>query len=234
VRTLAIDQASAQAGLALLEDGRVTAELGWDEARPRKQQLFARLSELQEEAGIALRDVDVFAVDCGPGSFSGIRMSLAAAEGMAMPAGRTVIGVTSAEAVACDICRETGAKEVIVVGDARRQRLWVARFNVTDGIPGQAGTFSLVALDAVAGEIPDTAVAATPDWDRIGDALQERLSPHVKLVEGNRRARAATVGSLACRIAAGPTPPPPPRLVYLHPPVFVEPRFATAGKGARH
>ena len=228
MKVLAIDQASAEAGLALLEDGCVTFELGWDEARPRKQQLFARLARLQEEMGIALRDIDVFAVDTGPGSFSGIRMALAAAQGLAMPSEGTVIGITSAEAIASDICEETGAANVVIVGDARRERLWTARLGMAEGGPRQAGEFSLIALDAVADEIPGDATVATPDWDRIGKALRERLPKSVKLIENNRRPRAATVGKLAYRQAIGPTPPPSPSLVYLHPPVFVEPRFGPA------
>jgi tRNA threonylcarbamoyl adenosine modification protein YeaZ len=231
--TLAIDQSTTITSLALLDDTRLLAEQAWDEDRKRDQRLFVALPEFLTGAGIDLARVELFAVGLGPGSFSGIRMAVAAFSGLAIPGNKAVDGVSSAEALAHDVLGETGADEVVVVGDARRGRLWVGRF--ARQAPPQAGatSFTLVKAEDLGSMLGPPAVLVTSDWDRLGTCLASLALPRTTLIRERRVPRAQTVGALTFR-KQGPSPAPAtgaagcrsvPSPIYLHPPVFIEPRF---------
>lgn len=73
------------------------------------QSLLRDINALLKEAGCFVRDVDVFAVACGPGSFTGLRIGLATAKGLAATLGRPCVGIPTLQAVASSAgsCRAT-------------------------------------------------------------------------------------------------------------------------------
>jgi tRNA threonylcarbamoyladenosine biosynthesis protein TsaB len=226
LKILAIELATSRAGVAVLADEQVTAERTWVEEGIRNQGLFAALAELAPGPASGGTDFDAVAVDVGPGSFNGIRIALAAAEGLAMPRGRRVIGVSSAEAIAADVLAETQAERVVVFGDARRGRLWRAAFSAQGGAAQPVGTFDLVAESEIGQGLGPADTVATPDWDRIGDSLQRWVPREARLLPQPRFPRSATLARLARRRASDPGPTPRPLPIYLHPPVALPPRDA--------
>jgi tRNA threonylcarbamoyl adenosine modification protein YeaZ len=245
--TLCIDQSTTTTGLALLDGTSLLAERAWYEDRKRDQQLFAALPSFLAEAGVKASGVDLYAVGLGPGSFSGVRMAIAAACGMALPDGKPVDGVSSAAAIAADAMLEHGITNAIILGDARRERLWLAHFSL-DGLDlVMARPFELLSVSDAATKLgswrassqpqapaADTGgrplLVATPDWDRIGDRLAALPLPGVTLIRQSLAPRAMTVGLLtlskrAREHADDSTPRRPPSPIYLHPAVFVAPRF---------
>jgi tRNA threonylcarbamoyladenosine biosynthesis protein TsaB len=231
---LAVDQSSALCGLALLEDGRPLAEDTWPGDRSRGQDLYARLPRLLERGGRALTAVDAFAVGLGPGAFSALRTSLSYFQALALPDPKPVIGVESAAAMAWDAWRETAQAPVAVVGDARRERLWAARFDpsTADGMPVRAD-YVLLKVEELAAFLAPARVAVTPHWERIGGLLRANAHAGLRVVEGSRSPAASSVGELAAlRMQAGvaaSAPSAPLTPVYLFPPVSVAPRFPAAG-----
>ena len=99
-RILAIDTSSPRASLALARGGRVIAAAGEESREPHSRTLFNRLAGLLEGAGVAPEEIDAFAVATGPGSFTGLRVGLAAVKGLARTLGRPAVGVTSLDALA--------------------------------------------------------------------------------------------------------------------------------------
>ena len=132
---LALELSTDTGSLCLAEGDRVLFEQAWTEERPRRQPLYAVLHAAVASGRIALPSVELFAVGVGPGAFAGVRASVAAACAMALPGGRRVCGVSSSAALAWDVLAETGADRVTVVGDARRNQLWVAEFERDDEGP---------------------------------------------------------------------------------------------------
>jgi len=100
MRILAFDCAGAQCAAALLADGKVLAARSVLAERGHAQLLIPMLSDLLGEAGLAFGDIDRFAVTTGPGSFTGIRVALAAAHGLALGTAKPIVGVTVFEAMA--------------------------------------------------------------------------------------------------------------------------------------
>ncbi len=99
-RILAIDTTAEFGSLAAAEDGESVAELLLHSPQGFSQTLFEHLRALLDRAGWSVGDVDCFAVAAGPGSFTGVRVGIAAAKGLAESLGKRVVAVSNLEAVA--------------------------------------------------------------------------------------------------------------------------------------
>lgn len=121
---------------------------------------------------------DRIVVGTGPGSFAGIRSALAFAQGYAIGSGCEVLGLPSACALA------QADRRVAVIGDARREKLWIALFDGFNLIrdifqinqSDLAGTVPNEKAGTVpenVGTVPDGWVVTTPDEARIGGLLKE-------------------------------------------------------------
>jgi len=138
---LAFDTSAAQCAAALLCGDRVWLKI---EAMDKGQaeRLLPLLEELLAEAGVAWRDLAAIAVGTGPGNFTGVRISVAAARGLALGLGIPAIGVTRLEALAHGLPRP-----LTVIEDARRGEVYVQSF--TDAGAGPARIATLDDLGAV-------------------------------------------------------------------------------------
>jgi len=124
---LAFDCAGAGCAAALLADGRVLAARNILAERGHAQLLIPMLSDLLSETGLAFADIDRFAVATGPGSFTGIRVALAAAHGLALGTGKPIVGVTVFEAMAA--ATHDVATRLLVAIDSKRAELFVQMFD---------------------------------------------------------------------------------------------------------
>ena len=210
MRIFAIELSSRYGSIALVEDGVVVAEKSWEETFKNRQQLFDAMSELH----IDWQTVDLFAVGRGPGAFSGMRIAFSVANSLAAPDGKPVYALNSGVAVAA----RCGAECTAVVGDARRSQVWAGVFKGTELIKD----FELMALEELREFIPEGALVASPDHDRLKELLSAFKTPE------NPEGTFPTAGALGVlvhqRLEKG-TASEPCEPLYMHPPVFIEPRF---------
>ncbi|MFN0122923.1 MAG: tRNA (adenosine(37)-N6)-threonylcarbamoyltransferase complex dimerization subunit type 1 TsaB [Blastocatellia bacterium] len=108
---MAIDTTTPVARLALVTNGEPLARLADDSGTPHSQTLFPNLDRLLTEAGADISAIDIFAAVTGPGSFTGLRVGLAALRGLAHTLGRPGIGVTTIDATAL----AAGAAGLVIV-----------------------------------------------------------------------------------------------------------------------
>lgn len=129
---LAIDSSSDQAGVALF-DGASIAELSWPAARTQTATLLAEIQHLLALRGFGPTDLAAVAVATGPGSFTGVRIGLSVAKGLALGLRLPTIGVPTLAAAALPYLgpRET----VIPVVAAGRGRLLWAVYGPVEGDP---------------------------------------------------------------------------------------------------
>ena len=222
--TLAIEQSSGTAGVALFRGRDLVGEDAWSDTRLHAQNVFVSAPALLARCGAGLADVDLFAVGLGPGSFSGLRIAISATRSFAMPGGKAVYGVSSGEALARDLAAGGATGTIAVVGDARRNRVWYAIFAATDGEAAMTVPYSLAPLEALPGLIPAGATLASPDWHRLGQDLERVLGPRVTSLRRSVSPTARSIGAIAIDRMARGVPPPPPIPIYLHPPVIAEPK----------
>ena len=211
--------------MAVFDGEKLLCEQVWDVEPTRSPEWIAWLSEALAAEGLSVPDIESFVCGLGPGSFSGIRASLSALQGMALPGGKTVCGVASAAALA--LGHADGAVDVTVVGDARRNRLWCVTYRVNAeacGIQLADGTmpthtsadFQLVPAESLAQAVPSGTRVLTTDWERLSGILTAAFAAD-RLVTRALFPRAVDVGRLALAEPRACVLEPLP--VYLHPAV---------------
>jgi len=97
---LALDTSTAWASVALYDGKSVLGEETWHAQRRHGDELFPTIERLLANARSSLTDVDRVAVATGPGSFTGLRVAIAAAQGIARGAGAAIVGVSTLDVLA--------------------------------------------------------------------------------------------------------------------------------------
>lgn len=146
MRIVAIESATAAASVALAEDRQVVASAGRIDRRGHVSFLIPALGFLFEQAGWDPADVDVVAVDVGPGLFGGIRAGLSTAQALAAAIGARLAPVGSVDAVA--LRANTGHRKIWSVVDARRGEFAVAPYQPVPGGVVREGAVELVSPEA--------------------------------------------------------------------------------------
>jgi tRNA threonylcarbamoyladenosine biosynthesis protein TsaB len=128
---LAFDTSMAACSAAVWRDG-VVARRFQAMSRGHAEALFPMIREVMAEAGISFADLHAIAVTRGPGSFTGVRVGVAAARGLALAADRPVIAATSLEVIAHGVAQrltpEQAREPFVVAMDARRGELYCQQF----------------------------------------------------------------------------------------------------------
>lgn len=128
MRLLVCDTSNQNASAGVYEDGKEIAyELSF-ETRTHSETFMPLVHRVMKRAKINHSELDAYAITVGPGSFTGIRIGLAAVKGMALAAGKPCIAVSSTEALArsCENATATAREETIIVPaiDARNNRVF--------------------------------------------------------------------------------------------------------------
>ncbi len=132
---LGIESATAPVGAAVAIDGRVAAALSVSGERRHAETLAPAVARVLELVGLEPADLNAVAVDLGPGLFTGLRVGVATAKGLAQGLGVGIIGATSLEILAAGAFGGGWPGEIAAVVDGRRSELFVARFG--RGIAGE-------------------------------------------------------------------------------------------------
>ncbi len=177
MKLLALDTATEACSAALLCGDQLTfryAELG----RGHAEQILPMVDELLREAKLGLRELDAIAFGRGPGGFTGVRLCISVAQGLAFGAGLPVIPVSDLQSVAqLALEAEPRAQRVLVCNDARmREVYWAVFTRGTDGLAQAAGEETVtppadVPVEALLTGAP-SADAATPLWVAAGRGLR--------------------------------------------------------------
>ncbi len=128
MKILAIDTSASPVSAALLCDGKLVGEFYLNIKTTHSQTLMPIVSNLLSAAKTDLNDIDIFAVNAGPGSFTGVRIGVASVKGMAMPLDKPCAGVSTLESMAYSLPYSDGI--VCAVMDARCGQVYNALFRL--------------------------------------------------------------------------------------------------------
>lgn len=123
---LAIDTSSALATAALFRDGALVAEREADAGKKHAETILPLIDALLEENGARIGQIDLFAVDIGPGSFTGVRIGVSLVNALAYANGKRVVPVDSLHALARSA--EETKKPVCAMIDARNGNAYAALY----------------------------------------------------------------------------------------------------------
>jgi len=203
VRVLGIETATAICAAALVSDGRIVAESRLDAGRVHAERLMGQIAGVLGEGGVGA--LDGVAVSIGPGSFTGLRIGVSVAKGLAFARRIPLAAVPTLEALALHAATTdalAAGTRLLAALDARREEVYCQLFDVAPGGPvplGEPRDLTLEALRAEADGAP---------WHVTGDAaakITERFGPGFPLravSEGARGCSAVSVARIGERLLA--------------------------------
>lgn len=220
VRVLVIDTSSETACVGVVDGGVVRAETSVRVSAQHGETLLPRVAQILETAGLARGAIDLVAVGLGPGSFTGVRIGLATAKGLALGLGKPIVGVRTSRVLAAAVA---GALRVVAIDGKKGEvfaSAWaldgsrlVCRLEDVHGAPEVAAA----RLRAVVGEGPLTVVGtgarAYPSFvPALGEAAASASS-------ADDVVRAGVLAREACALLASGGPSDLARLepVYVRP-----------------
>lgn len=151
MKILAIEASAVAASAAVCEDERILAQSFQNNGLTHSVTLLPMVERLLCDCGMALDAVDLIAVAAGPGSFTGLRIGIATAKGLAWPGDKPCAGVSTLEAMAWSVAHMGG--ELCPVMDARRNQVYNARFRAVDGRPVRLTEDRAIGVEELAGEL---------------------------------------------------------------------------------
>ncbi|MEE3101352.1 MAG: tRNA (adenosine(37)-N6)-threonylcarbamoyltransferase complex dimerization subunit type 1 TsaB [Pseudomonadota bacterium] len=230
----AIETSAAQCAAAILVDGRVAAERLELMSRGQAERLMPMIAELLAELSLAPRDLGAVAVCEGPGNFTGIRIAVAAARGLALSTGRPALGVGRLDALAETEAWGLGLRlrggdpdaaplRLVVTAEARRDEILAQAFEIRAGEPprplapleqGAPEALADGLAGALAGSMVGGPVRVTgPAAPRLSAMLEEAGVSGTALGDLGDLADPAAIGRLGlaalARLAPGEAPTPP-------------------------
>jgi tRNA threonylcarbamoyladenosine biosynthesis protein TsaB len=130
MNVLAFDSSGASCSAALWQDGAIRAHRFERRERGHAERLLPMVGEVLSDGGVKFSEIDIFAASTGPGAFTGLRVGLATLRGLALAAGRPMLGVTSFEAIAHGTrAAERAGRCLAVVIESKRADLFAQVFS---------------------------------------------------------------------------------------------------------
>jgi tRNA threonylcarbamoyladenosine biosynthesis protein TsaB len=141
---LAIDTTTRGGSVAVTSDDERLSLVVGDESRTHGERVAGEIAQALQGAGLARLAIDLIAVAAGPGAFTGLRIGLATAQGLALTLDRPVVGVSALDALAWTVCDRQAESDDEFVGawmDAQRGDVFAALYHLSragnPGLPSQ-------------------------------------------------------------------------------------------------
>ncbi len=168
MRILAIDTATEACSVALYNDGTARAHF---ELCPREhtQRILPLVRDILNQGGLSLSELNALAYGRGPGSFTGVRIGIGIAQGLALGAELPMIGVSTLATMAQGAWRLTGATRVLAAIDARMGEVYWAEYQRDEqGVWHGEETEAVLKPEAVAERLKQL----DGDWATVGTGWQ--------------------------------------------------------------
>jgi len=212
MRILAIDTALEACSVVLMDGDTIVAREQQMMARGHAEALMPMIERLRETAALDFATLDRIAVTVGPGSFTGLRVGIAAARGMGLATGKPVLGITTLAAFAAPLVAGDGTSPVVAVIDARHAHVFLQAVDGNGATLIGPGFMSIRdAVQRVAplaprliGNAASLVAAAWPDDETAPVAVEQQAAPLIEWV--------ARLGAVSDPESA------PPKPYYLKPP----------------
>jgi tRNA threonylcarbamoyladenosine biosynthesis protein TsaB len=175
VLILAIDTSTEQGGLAVVEDGIPRAEWSWTALGNHSQHLDALLRSMLAVEQLETASLNAIAVASGPGSFSGLRVGVSYAKGLALALGIPLIGVSTLEVIAFPGMRV--AVNTIATISAGREQLYVGHFRGNEAHWERTRPYAIMQPSEVVELVDEATLLSGPGAVRVAEELRQLGRP---------------------------------------------------------
>ncbi len=151
MKILALETSAKAVSAAVSEDGKILCCGYQDTGLTHSRTLMPIVEHILKNTGLTVQDCDAIAVAAGPGSFTGIRIGVAAAKGLAFAADKPAVGVSTLAAMARGVNLFDGL--ILCAMDARRQQIYNALFSSEGGQLTRLTEDRAISLEDLAREI---------------------------------------------------------------------------------
>lgn len=151
---LAFESSARSASVALLDEGKLLGEYFQHSGQTHSRTLLKMAEDLLKNCDKTVADVHAVAVANGPGSFTGLRIGVAAAKGLAWGREIPCVGVSTLEAMVYGASLEDG--EIVCCMDARRDQVYNAVFSVKDGVITRITEDRAISLEDLGNELKNS------------------------------------------------------------------------------
>lgn len=129
MRILGIETATSVCSVCVLDNSELIAEYTTNITKTHSQRLMPMIKHVLKNIELVPKDIEAIAVSIGPGSFTGIRIGISAAKGIAMALGVQTVGVSVLDGIAYNLTN-TCTDRVCVITDARRKQVYAAIYEM--------------------------------------------------------------------------------------------------------
>ncbi len=217
MKLLAVDSSAKSAGVAVFDGEKLVSECFVNASLTHSRTLMPMVDYALSQADLKIENIDSFAVSKGPGSFTGVRIGVAAVKGLAFPGGKPCAGVSTLEAMAYNFTDEDCT--VFSLMDARRSQVYTASFEVKGGKVIRLSEDSAQSIETVSakaagikGKIYLAGDGAALSYDAFA-----AVNPAVILPAENRRYQRAYGVGLAALANGGFVSPEALEIAYVRP-----------------
>ena len=180
MRILGVDTATWRASVGVVVDGSVVAEQSLSTTGNHAASLLPLIEDVLGCTACAVQAVDAVAVSSGPGSFTGLRVGLSVAKGIACATGAHLVAVPTLEALARTVADRDGV--ICPVLDARKGELYAAAFAACEGQLKRLTADALVTPQELLDQLPTPCVVLGDAVERYGILFQRRLGERVTVL----------------------------------------------------
>lgn len=198
---LGLETSTAVCSVGLFRTGAVDLEQSIQESHIHSEKLLTLVQNLTGAAGVALHQLDAIAVSIGPGSFTGLRIGLSSAKGLAFALDKSLVAVPTFDAIA-ESGRQwhSGVKSLVILIDAKKDEWYTREFRIVGEAAEAAGSLGISDLGAVVGRLtnePSTLVLT----DKVSE-LRKVVGSAVQVEDVHPYCRGSVVAALGAKKAA--------------------------------
>lgn len=198
MKILALDSSATAASVALLEDNFVLGEFFVNTKYTHSQTLVPMIKNLLNVTCVDIKDIDLFSVNVGPGSFTGIRIGVSAVKGMALALSKPCVPVSTLLSLAYNLKNYDGL--ICACMDARCNQVYNALFEVSGGEIKRLTDDRAILIDDLAEELKGFSkkIILVGDGAILCYNKLHELLPYLELSDNNNRyQRASSVAKIA-------------------------------------
>jgi len=181
VKILAIDTSTKFLSLAIANGEKIISSFHKVLEQQHCAQLIPLIDKLLKKSKVKLRDIDLFAVSKGPGSFTGLRIGAATVKGFALATKKAIVGVPTLDVMACNVKRDDCFIAPIV--DAKRGNVYASLYSLNDGKLRRHLKYSVLPVSEFLNHIKGKTIFLGDGIVPYQDSIKDKLKKKAKFAE---------------------------------------------------